>query len=182
MSHTIHLANRSNQPMQCIVMPNKDWAIADIASSAAMMAFSGTGIISTASDLVRIYKTVAMGSWSVDFAKGIAKLFEEDGIVVKPGEVESVYSTSMANPFAYLNPSKIGSLFHGVSDMTLLLRTADGKYTCTFNTNDDLSWIVENDSDGYVAVRAEYGHLWVSDPSDGKYEFDKVKINEEATA
>ncbi|NOH61127.1 hypothetical protein [Vibrio sp. RE88] len=182
MSHTIHLANSSNQPIQCIVMPNTDWVLADVLTSAAMMAFSGAGIIKTSSDLIRIYKTAAMGSWSIDFAKGIAKFFEENAMVVNPGEVESVYSTSMANPFDYLNPSKVGSLFHGVSNMTLLLRTADGKYTCTFNTNDDLSWIVENESEGYVAVRAKYGHLWVSDPSEGKYEFERVKVNEEAAA
>ncbi|MCA3966636.1 hypothetical protein [Vibrio vulnificus] len=182
MSHTIHLANNSNQPIQCIVIPNKDWVLADVATSAGMMALSGAGIVKTASDLVRIYKAAAMGSWSIDFAKGIAKLFEENSKVVKPGEVDSVYSTSMANPFDYLNPSKIGSLFHGVSNMTLLLRTEDGKHTCTFNTNDDLSWIVENDSNGFVAVRAKYGKLWVSAPSDGKYEFNKVKIDEGATA
>ncbi len=181
MPHNIHLSNSADQEIECVVMPNGDWVLADVLTSAAMITFSGVGITKTTSEVIRLYRTAAMGAWSVDLAKSVSKFFEENAIKIPQGESKQIYSTTMKNPFQYFSISKWASLFKG-ANMTLMIRTKDGKYMCTFHTNDNYSWITQSDDMGYSTVRAKYGSLWQPDPKKGKYNFNEVKIELENSA
>lgn len=70
-----------------------------------------------------------------------------------------------------INPSTFSSVISAVSDMTMIVATADFSKLTAINTNSDHSWIVTDD----MIVRAKYGKLNVEDRDAGYHWFKKQK-------
>ena len=171
----VHVANRSSYDVRVIVVPNKDWVIADIVTALATtvvtaIATGGTSLgtvpaqIKTFSDLwelVTLLKTLGtMGS--VLYKDGVLlELFEKATIKISPGEFKNVLEKVLYNPLDYLGPSGWAAI-SGASDVTLgvfLWNKASDVVvkTTQFNTNSDYSWLVDDAG----VHRVKYGHIWV---------------------
>lgn len=69
-----------------------------------------------------------------------------------------------------LDPSVALATLSGVGDITVFVATSDFSRMCTFNSNSDHSWIVQDDE----IVRSKYGHVSVADRSAGWHFFSNT--------
>lgn len=153
----VHLANASLHTVKVLVSPNVDYVIADLFIGAAEIVLDGIGVISSVSDLMKIFKAISFQKDAVSFALTVKELFDKYGIEVKPDEVKEISSHALYNPLNYFTASGWAALLGG-SDLTLtvMLEGNDWMKMLQFNTNSDWSWIVHEDE----VNRAVYGTLW----------------------
>lgn len=182
MSQAIYLANNTHKPIQCIVLPDPNALLVDIFKPEALSCLSAGETFKTIGDLINHYKTAATGNWQNQFAQSIGRFFQQEGATVYPGEDMDVYNISPDNPLEYFNPSYVGANFGTSPNITLLLRTDDGRFACTLAAKEGQCWIVQKQKVGYDLVHAAEGHHWVPDADAGRVVFEPIILEEESTA
>lgn len=171
-SNEIHVANNSGEEIIVLVAPNSDWAIGDIVGSVVQVLASAASTVVTLggtapTTFAAFFSCINLIRGGISAGFNLADVLKQNGgISIAPGQVTSVFSRGMANPFKYLNSSQWGALLGG-SDMTLAITNRSLTRQAVFNTNSDYSWIVNHND----IVRAKYGSLWQQDPGSGSYPF-----------
>lgn len=172
-NEAIHIANSTSSTVRVIVAPNMDWMIADLVVGGALIVVDGVGVISTVSDIMKIWNAISFQLDAISQAFKVKKLFDEKGLKIEPGQVLKVSEHDLANPLQYLSPSAWAALSGG-SDMTLTIYvdSDDPKQMklAQFNSNSDWSWIIQDNK----VVRAKYGTLWQADEGEGSYDLKSV--------
>lgn len=135
-------------------------------------------LINTARNLVQMPVTAGIGVHREEKIRGLREKVKEDeqkvrdflgdkGVLIKPGETVNIYERW--SPLRFLTGSDVAS-FWGASNRSLFIIDRDLMYTAHFNTNDDHSWIIQDDA----VVRAEYGTWKQPQPNLGRYDFVSV--------
>ena len=172
MSNEMHFANQLNEDVYVLIAPNSDWTWADLATDLAFLAVDGIGAINAVKDVWTAIKTVQALGDGIGSALKFTEFFKENGITIESGEVKNVLDkTTYENPLNYLSPSFYGTLL-GASDMTVIVVTKELGKAAYFNSNSDYSWICTENG----VVRAQYGHLWVQDPSEGEHDWTEPAV------
>lgn len=172
MSRAIYLSNSANQEFQAIIIPSGAWDWAEIWSLEAMSAWNTMSNLKTAQDFYKFYKSAPLGEWTPEWAKIISMFFDTYATKVSAGESKELFNSSKPNE--YFN-SKLWDKFTLGSSFWVFLRSKDGKWTCTFNSNDDHAWITEGKNQGYEVIRAKPGKVWHGDPDAGHHSFEQIK-------
>lgn len=170
-SHNIHIANNLSEDVLVFIVPNKDWAVADMMID-AVLASSTLSFVSLGKTMaefavltfqVSAYNT-AMISENETLLNGVKAFFEKFASRLKAQTVEKVFDQTKLNPIKYLSASTYGALLEA-SNMSIIILTPSLSKVAAFNTNSDWSWIVNDDG----IVRAKYGKLWQEDREAGFY-------------
>ncbi|MFN6531259.1 hypothetical protein [Nostoc sp. ChiSLP03a] len=160
----VHVANATGMSIAVVISANKDWAIADIATSVALLvatcgttAPSGLSAIKEAKTLMDLYNATKTIRAAAGVGSAIYKAFAEKATTIENGKFKDVIQRSNSNPLNYLDPSQYGAICNA-SDLTVMIVREDGQQAI-FNTNSDRSWIMY--PPGYC--RAKYDTLWTPD-------------------
>lgn len=182
MTPAITLANNTNKPIQCLVLPAPNISVAELFTPHAIDQLIPERTFNTVGDLISHFATAGQGHWQYNFAHRIGHFFQQHGATVYPGEDLDVYNPSADNPLDYFNPSYAGATFSKGENITLLLRTDDGRFACTLAVEEGQCWVVQKQKVGYDVVRAADGHRWVPNADAGRVAFEPIILAEESTA
>ncbi|KAG7091784.1 hypothetical protein E1B28_008189 [Marasmius oreades] len=180
-SHSVYMANATNQDIHVMVSLNPDWAIADFITDIGLF-FIAVGeikqlvtavelpkTIATLRDLYQFLKitymalggTAAAGSRPAEAVLALHNAIKKNSIPIPAGQYKLVNEKNALE--LYLNASGIGSLLNA-STVSMVVMSGDGKQFAMYNTNSDYSWIATNDK---KCVRSKYGSIWQQDPQAG---------------
>ncbi|KAK3985061.1 hypothetical protein QBC44DRAFT_299943 [Cladorrhinum sp. PSN332] len=177
-SHSIHIANASDQDIYVMASLNPDWAVVDsiadmgvklLLGTAAGNLHAATSTIATAPKQLKSLRDVfscleaarqLLSKQRAEAGVAMVDSFKRGAIHIPRGQFRNVMERDVLGK--HLSVDGIASLMVGAAkNISLVVMSDDGRQVAMWNTNSDHSWVCNGAGE---IKRSKYGTIWQVNP------------------
>lgn len=189
---TVHVHNKTAEPIFVIAAQNRESAFADLANSVISSLITlGTnapnlvlsvGVLEKLVAAYHIVKTCGSLAYTgysfsekwktldaAESGRTIMEFLDKEAIRIEPGATANVYDYWYMNPSRYNSPSGMSDIYGTMANCTVMIVTKSMSSSIVFDTNSDDSWLVKP----HEIVRARPGSVDQEYREAGFYRFGK---------